>query len=507
MLRQPLTSIGIRYNWSTTLLCYITKIQYFRFLALIFYLASFQVYAETWNDISRINPETVSEIIDVHSQQDVINTLKQLPENTKITISGTQHSQGGHIIYPNGVVLNMKNFNKVVSVSPKDKLIIVQSGATWAAVQKEANQYGLAVKVMQSSNIFSIGGSLSANVHGRDPRFGPIIETVRSMKVALANGDVVTASRSVNSDLFFSAIGGYGLLGVILEVEIELTENLPLEKETLASSVDAYAEALQHNADKLSLHYGRCSFVPGKSFLTECYSTNFIASAAGHAISDLKPEKNIVRNTFIFGVSRKSNLGKAIRWKLQKKLLDTPGQKTVIDRNPAMQPAVHFLTYNAPEDTDILQEYFVPVEHFPHFFKELKQTLEKHEVNLLSITLRYLKENQESYLSYAIDDMIAVVLYINIELTDQAIQTAKNWTRKLVDLSLKNKGTYYLTYQRFPTLEQFEIAYPKWKKFMAVKCKYDPNEVFFNKFYEQYLRAAYNRHMQSGKTTISLGCY
>ncbi len=118
-----------------------------------------------------------------------------------------------------------------------------------------------------------------------------------------------------------------------------------------------------------------------------------------------------------------------------------------------------------------------------------------------------MKENQESYLAYSSNNMIAVVLYINIGLTDQSIQTARSWTQRLIDLSLKNRGTYYLTYQRFPTLDQFMEAYPRWKTFMKIKCKYDPKEVFSNKFYEQYLRAAYDKHMQVGnKPSASPGC-
>ena len=87
--------------------------------------------------------------------------------------------------------------------------------------------------------------------------------------------------------------------------------------------------------------------------------------------------------------------------------------------------------------------------------------------------------------------MIAVVLYINIELNDKSIVNAKTWTRELVDLSLEYQGSYYLTYQGFPTLEQFKLAYPKWKEFMKVKCEYDSEEVFVSNFYDQYLKAAY----------------
>jgi len=473
--------------------------KHLKFLLLILSFSIFSVHSKTWNDVSRLNSEEVSTIVKVRYQDDVVSALKNLPQKFKVTISGTRHSQGGHIVYPNAIVLDMTSFNKVVSISPKEKMIVVQSGATWVIVQEEANKFGLAVKVMQSSNIFSVGGSLSANVHGRDPRFGPLIETVRSIKIALANGEVVLASRTVNPDLFFAAIGGYGLLGVILEAEIELTDNQSLEKVTRKVSVQEYADALMYQAHELSLHYGRCSFVPGRSFLTECYSTNLKTNDLERTVSDLKPEQNIKRNSLLFSASRVSDLGKATRWKLQKELLDKPGQVSNIERNPAMQPAVRFLEYSSSEDTDILQEYFIPIEKFSSFFGELSKELERYEVNLLSITLRYLKENHESYLAYAIDDMIAVVLYINIGLNDHSIAAAREWTRKLVDISLKHKGTYYLTYQRFPSLEQFQLTYPRWEKFMDVKCKYDPDEIFSSKFYEQYLRAAYKKRMQLDK--------
>ena len=480
------------------------RMKYFSVFLIIFLQIFFSVYANTWNDVSRLNPETVSNIIRVSDESDVVNTLKHLPAGKRVVISGTRHSQGGHIVYPNATVLNMTGFNKIISLSSKNKTIVVQTGVTWAQVQKAANPLGLAVKVMQSSNIFSIGGSLSANVHGRDPRFGPVIETVRSIKVVLASGDLVTASRILNPDLFYAAIGGYGLLGVIVEAELELTDNIPLLKTTRRVTVEEYANTLSHSIGDLSLHYGRCSFVPNDSFLKECYSIDLKAKDSNRVVSNLAPEQNIKRNALIFAASRNSDLGKMVRWELQKALIDKPGERISIDRNPAMQPAIKFLEYDSPNDTDILQEYFVSVENFSDFLEDLQRELRHYDVNVLSVTLRYLKANQESYLSYATDNMIAVVLYINLKMDQKSLETAKKWTRKLVDLSLKYEGKYYLTYQRFPTLEQFQLAYPKWGKFMEVKCKYDPGEVFTSRFYVDYLKAAHSKTLQVDHGTQSV---
>lgn len=58
---------------------------------------------------------------------------------------------------------------------------------------------------MQSQNIFTIGGSLSANAHGRDIRYGSLIDTVRSFRLLKADGEIVTVKP--DDDLFSAVIG------------------------------------------------------------------------------------------------------------------------------------------------------------------------------------------------------------------------------------------------------------------------------------------------------------
>ncbi|HEY7884283.1 MAG TPA: FAD-binding oxidoreductase [Cellvibrionaceae bacterium] len=468
--------------------------RYYRSILLGLFLGFFSLSAvaeKTWNDVSRLNAEAVARVVQITSESDVIEALQGVGLGGYITISGARHSQGGHIVYPGATVLDMTPFNRVLSISRADKTIIVQSGALWSDVQEAANKHGLSVRVMQSSNIFSIGGSLSANVHGRDPRHGPIIETVRRIKVALYNGEIVVASREQYSDLFYAVIGGYGLLGVVLEAEIELTDNLLLEKSTIPITAGSYGSHLVRGAEGLALHYSRCAIAKGPGFLKDCYAIDFYEAGKPGMIGELGEEKFVKRNAFLFGMSRKSNFGKYTRWWLQKQLVDVPGKIEIIGRNTAMRPPVEFLHYQSEHDTDILQEYFVPLSRFENFIGEAERILEKRDVNLLSVTLRYLEKNTESFLNYSNHDMISIVLYINIGLDKKSIAKAGKWTRELVDLSLENNGAYYLTYQKFPNIEQFQRAYPSWGKFLSVKCKYDPHEVFSNNFYEKYIRGSY----------------
>ena len=91
---------------------------------------------------------------------------------------------------------------------------------------------------MQSQNIFTVGGSLSANAHGRDIRYGSLIDTVRSFRLLKADGEIITVKP--DDDLFTVVIGGYGLFGVILDVELSLTRDELYKMETTSLDYREY---------------------------------------------------------------------------------------------------------------------------------------------------------------------------------------------------------------------------------------------------------------------------
>jgi len=187
-------------------------------------------------------------------------------------------------------------------------------------------------------------------------------------------------------------------------------------------------------------------------------------------------------------MSRHSNWGKSLRWWLQGRLIDSPGENTIVSRNNAMRPPISFLAYYSEKDTDILQEYFVPIDSLTEYLPALKKILLENSVNVLSMTLRYVPKSEPVYLNYAPEDIVSVVLYMNIRKNSASIKHSQNWTRKIVDLTYNHGGKYYLTYHRFPTLEQFRSTYNNWKRFKSIKKKYDRINLFTSEFYKQYFQ-------------------
>jgi len=82
--------------------------------------------------------------------------------------------------------------------------------------------------------------------------------------------------------------------------------------------------------------------------------------------------------------------------------------------------------------------------------------------------------------------MFAIILLLNVGLSEEAQEQIRVVTQRLVDAALEHDGTYYLTYQLYPMPGQLHRAYPDTALAFERKRFYDPDEMFTNQFYERY---------------------
>src|SRR6266545_6167926 len=165
------------------------------------------------NDITGLNPIPVLAIATPTSIEEIQEIIRRT--TGPISIGGGRFSMGGQTASPGSLHLDMRKFNQVVEFSPLRRTIRVQSGIRWCDIQRFIDPHNLAVKIMQTYANFTVGGSLSVNAHGRYVGTGPLILSVRSIKLVLADGALVEASATVRPELFYGAIGGYGGVGGI----------------------------------------------------------------------------------------------------------------------------------------------------------------------------------------------------------------------------------------------------------------------------------------------------
>jgi len=474
-------------------------------VVLLAYLSTFAVDYGAWlgssdplvaRDVAGIAPAPIARLEharDVAQLRVVLQGARS--RGLKVSIAGSRHSQGGHTYSAGGLRLDMRGFNRILAIDTIARTITVQSGATWDEVQRALAPHRLAVKVMQSSNIFTVGGTLSANAHGRDLDVTQVVEVVERFGLLLADGRVVEVSRRENPELFGLVIGGYGLYGIILDVTLRVApDELYEQQATLLDYKDFpayFAERIQTDTGVVLL-LARPSIDPDSaSFLREMAVVTWRHAPPGTTGSfALTEEAHVLRDRFFLGLSRRFDWAKTLRWRLQKKIELGAGERRVMSRNNAMRPPLaplELLSYHSRRNTDIIQEYYVPVEHFVPFMDRFRAILREGRMNVLSSTVRYVTPNATPQLAYApTRPAFAIIQMSNVGLDSASQRHARDVTRRLVDAALEFGGTYYLTYQLYPTAEQLQRAYPNARRAFERKRFYDPDELFTSEFYKTY---------------------
>ena len=121
---------------------------------------------------------------------------------------------------------------------------------------------------------------------------------------------------------------------------------------------------------------------------------------------------------------------------------------------------------------------------FDEFIPKMRDVFQKHEANIVNVSIRHAKADSESYLSWANKEVFAFVVYYQ-QGTDQAAKDhVKAWSLDMIDAVLEVGGTYYLPYQILASTEQFNAAYPNADKYFAVKQKVDPSYRFRNQLWK-----------------------
>lgn len=446
------------------------------------------------DDASRLNRTQVAEVwripVDAADPERQLADLlaRARAEGRKVSIAGARHSMGGHTIYPGGISVDMRPWNRMELDARRD-ILTVGAGALWSEVIPFLDQRGRSVAVMQSNNSFSVGGSVSVNCHGWQFGEPPIASTVESFRLMKADRTVTRCSRTENPDLFSLVLGGYGLFGVILDVELRVVPNEAYRLEQHVVPVDlslaTFDRALAARPDA-QMVYARMSIVPDRLF--EEVILNVFHPAPDVEIPSLQAPGLVPLRRAIFRGSVGDEYGKELRWAAEARL--QPALRgELFSRNQLLNEGVEVFENRSADSTDILHEYFVPRHRAGSFVEAMRRIIERHEGDLLNVTVRHVAEDTDTVLRYADQPMLAFVMLFVQERSEPGEREMAVMTRDLIDAALEHEGRYYLPYRLHATPEQFHRAYPQAREFFERKREHDPDELFQNRFYLTYGRS------------------
>jgi len=450
------------------------------------------------SDVSRLNTTEVDEVY-------VPGTVDQLQAFVKasdkpISIGGGCYSMGGQTAQPGTQHIDMRGMNRILELDPAARTIRVQGGTRWKDIQRVADDFGLAVRVMQTYSNFTVGGSLSVNCHGRYVGLGPVILSVRSIRVMLHDGELVVASPTENSEVFYGAIGGYGAFGIIVEASLDLANNSRIErlsrKMALSDYPDFFGQTVRNDA---SIVFHNADMVP----------PNFDKV---RAISWKETDKPINRKARKEG--RSLYLAeKYMLWAITELPLGHLRREYVYETLLYLRPKVLWRNDEADYDvaeleplsrdktTYVLQEYFVPVSRLAEFASPMTEILRRFKVQVVNVSIRHAHPDPGSMLAWAQTEVFALVLYYKQRTSLADREAVAVWTRELIDAVLSCGGSYYLPYQPHGRVDQFYAAYPRARELFALKDRLDPNYRFRNSLWQKYYREEIDRPLLGSRAT------
>ena len=134
---------------------------------------------------------------------------------------GNGRSYGDSALSAN--IINVKPKDYFIDFNEESGLLHVQGGVLLSEILEIFIPRGWFLKVTPGTKFITVGGAIASDIHGKNHHVeGCFSESVQEFEMMLADGKVVTCSKTITPELFKATCGGQGLTGVILNANIYL---------------------------------------------------------------------------------------------------------------------------------------------------------------------------------------------------------------------------------------------------------------------------------------------
>jgi len=453
------------------------------------------------NDIhSELNASEAIDVISVNSLETIRAGIARASKlGIPISVAGGRYAMGGQQFCDAGIVLDTRNLNRVIDFNVERGLIEVEAGMQWPELIEylesvqlgNSSPWAIAQKQTGADRI-SIGGTISANAHGRGLKMKPFVSNVESLVLVNADGEALKCSRDTNHELFSLVAGGYGLFGCIYSVTLRLVPRQTLERIVVLGNIDDLAECFDERI--------RSGFLYGDfQFAIDNTSEEFLHAGVFSCYRPVEPVKQIpsgqqelLQDDWMRLITL-AHTDKNLAFKLYSEhYLATSGQiyysdsHQLADYEDGYHRKLDKVTGSKHRATEMITELYVPRNKLTDFMTAAKEDFRKHNVNVIYGTIRLIERDDVSFLRWASEPWACIIFNLHTVHTADGIEHSTNAFRRLINYAIECGGKYYLTYHRWATRAQVESCYPQIQRFLELKREYDPEERFQSDWYRHY---------------------
>jgi FAD/FMN-containing dehydrogenase len=171
-----------------------------------------------WNGLIDRRPALIVQCSGAADVVDAVNYARD--QGLLVSIKGGGHNVAGNAVNDGGLVIDLSQM-RGVHVDPEAQTVRAQGGATWGDVDREAQLFGLTVP----GGVVSTTGIAGLTLHGGAGhlrrKHGLSIDSLRSVDIVTADGELRKASATDNEDLFWAVRGAGSNFGVVTSFEFQ----------------------------------------------------------------------------------------------------------------------------------------------------------------------------------------------------------------------------------------------------------------------------------------------
>ncbi|MFI5301783.1 MAG: FAD-binding oxidoreductase [Polyangiales bacterium] len=370
-------------------------------------------------------------------------------------------------------VVGTRMANRILAFDAETGVLRAEAGMSLVELNRLFMPRGWFSPVTPGTKYVTLGGMVASDVHGKNHHVeGCFGQHVRSLKMRLADDSIVDCGPDLEPDLFWATVGGMGLLGHILEVEVGLhripTPWIVMESERMGD-IDEFLAGLGRAAPKFPMTMGWIDCLSGGASLGRGilmagrWAT--VEESGGKPLAN-KPQitlpfdlPNWAINAFTTGL-----FNTAYYWKHVSKQ-----SKGVVGPEPFFYPLDAILEWNGVYGSRGFTQYqcVLPRAAGRKAVRDFMELLTKLGGASPLCVIKDCGPQGKGLLSFPLEGTsIAVDMAVSPGI--QAI------VDKLNEFVIATGGRVYLTKDRFTRADHYRAMEPRLEAFLAAREKWDP---------------------------------
>lgn len=179
---------------------------------------------EASQDFGRMQLKKPALVVRPSSTEDVVEVVRFAADHSlPLSMRGGAHSQSGQSLNENGLILDMKSLNQIVSLDISQRTVLVEGGILWGDLVNALLPQSLVPPVLTNNLNVTVAGTLSvAGLGVASHRYGTQADQCLELEVVTGKGELITCSAQQNSTLFDAVRAGFGQFGIIVKARLRL---------------------------------------------------------------------------------------------------------------------------------------------------------------------------------------------------------------------------------------------------------------------------------------------